>query len=504
MFIACRDAVMWLPISALLTVVGALALVGLAYYLAQRKQWGRSILAVAVAALLIRSYASADLALHQWDERYHALVAKNFIQTPLTPRLYPAPLLSYDYKEWTGNYIWMHKPPLALWLQAASMKIFGVHEFALRLPSVLLSTGAVVLTFYIGATLVGPAVGLLAAVFQTFNGFLVELTAGRRVSDHVDVLLIFLFELGILLALTARWNSALTGVLLGAACGFGYLTKSLPALLILPVWAAMRWQTAPRLSLARELGVAGLVAAAIAAPWMLYAEFTFPLESGHERAEAWRRITEVLENHGGPPWRYVAEMPRYFGELIYVPIAVAIWSALRHRIGEGRRALLMWAAIPYVVFSACATKTPGYVMIAAPALFLVQADVWLSLWRKRRAHAQTARRILFAAMLFLLAVLPARHLLEPTGPLEQRERNPKKFRDLRRLTQRIGAENAVVFNVPANIEAMFYTPYVAYPYLPSADQARTLQQRGYKTFVLSDGSAPLSGLPPEVTVIRPE
>ena len=495
---------LWLPAGALLTVVSALALVGLGYVLAKREQWGRSIFAVAIAALLIRGYASADLALHPWDERYHALVAKNLIQTPLTPRLYPAPVLSYDYRVWTSNYIWMHKPPLALWLQAASMKIFGVHEFALRLPSVLVSTAAVVVTFYIGAILISPGVGLLAAIFQTFNGFLVDLTSGRRVSDHVDTLLIFLFALGLLLALKmTRRNSTATGVLLGAVCGVAYLTKSFPALLMLPVWAAMRWQIAPSKSLVRELAIAGAVAAVVAVPWTIYATSFFPLESSYESSEALRRITEVLEGHGGPPWGYVAEMPRFFGELVYVPLAIAIWSVLRNRSSAGRRALLLWAAIPYVLFSACATKAPGYVMVAAPAIFLVQADVWLELWRKRQAAARPATRILFAGILLLLAVLPARQLLEPTGPLEQRERNPQWARDLRQLTTRIGGENAVIFNVQANIEAMFYTPYVVYPHMPSASESQALQQRGYKVYVLSNDSTPLSELPADVTMIGP-
>jgi 4-amino-4-deoxy-L-arabinose transferase len=495
---------LWLPASALLTLVGTLALVALAHFLAHRQQWGPAILAVAVAGLWIRGYASADLALHPWDERYHALVSKHLIQTPLTPRLYPTPVLSYDYREWTSNYIWMHKPPLALWLQAASMNVFGVHEFALRLPSVLMSTAAVVLTFYIGTILVSPGVGLLAAVFQTFSGFLVDLTSGRRVSDHVDTLLIFLFELGLLFALkTTGRNSTATGVVLGAACGLGYLTKSFPALLMLPIWATMRWHAAPPKLVARELGIAGVVAAVVAAPWTIYSAFSFPLESSYERGEALRRITEVLEGHGGPPWRYVAEMPRYFGELIYVPLAIAIWSVLRNGSSAGRRALLMWATIPYVVFSACATKAPGYVMVAAPAIFLVQADVWLWLWRKRQADAQPVKRILFAGILCLLALLPARQLLEPTGPLEKRERNPQRARDVRQLTTRIGAENAVVFNVKANIEAMFYTPYIVYPHLPSAAEARALQQRGYKVYVFGDNSAPLLDLPPDVTVIRP-
>ena len=42
------------------------------------------------------------------------------------------------------------QPPVALWLMAGSMRVFGVNEIAMRLPSLLLSTGAVLLTFLIG------------------------------------------------------------------------------------------------------------------------------------------------------------------------------------------------------------------------------------------------------------------------------------------------------------------------------------------------------------------
>jgi 4-amino-4-deoxy-L-arabinose transferase-like glycosyltransferase len=282
-----------------------------------------------------------------------------------------------------------------------------------------------------------------------------------------------------------------------------YLTKSLPALLLPLVWAAMRLQTARPTALVKELGIAAAVVLTIAAPWTIYTSVAFPVESRHEGSYAFRRITEVLEGHGGPPWWYLADMPRFFGELIYVPIAIAIWSALRNRSSPEERSLLLWAAIPYVVFSACATKAPGYVMVAAPAIFLIQAVIWLSLWRRRQPTAHRAQRAALTLLLVLLAVLPARHLLEPTGPLEARQ-EPQWARDLRRLPTVIGAEPAVVFNVYRSIEAMFYTPYVVYPHLPSADQARALQERGYRVYVFDPGSAALPDLPQDVTVIRPD
>ncbi len=421
------------------------------------------------------------------------------------PTLYLTPVLPYDYRNWAGNHVWLHKPPLVLWAQAASMKMFGVHEFSLRLPSLLISTASVVVTYAIGGILFTPAIGLMAAAFQTFNGFLVDLMSGRRASDHVDTLLIFIFELGILGALIAsRRSPRSTGLALGAATGFAYLTKSFLGILILPVWAAMRSQLGPRSGMAKELAIAGIFTALIAAPWTLYTALSFPLQATHERTSALRHITEVIENQGGPPWKYLWEMPRFFGELVYVPIAMAAFSVLKGTASAERRAVLLWLALPYLLFSAFATKMPGYVMVAAPAIFIVQAEFWVWLWQRRQSQSRSLNRRLFALCLFLLAFLPARHLLGPTGPLERRDRNPQWVRDLRALNAHIGAQQAVVFNIANPVDAMFYTPYTVYEYLPSAAQARALQQRGYRVYVFDDGTASQGQLPADVTVIRPD
>jgi len=84
---------------------------------------------------------------------------------------------------------------------AGSMRVFGVNELAMRLPSLLLSTGAVLLTFLIGRVLFNERVALLATGFHAVNGFLVALSAGRRVADHVDTALVFFVALGIWVAL---------------------------------------------------------------------------------------------------------------------------------------------------------------------------------------------------------------------------------------------------------------------------------------------------------------
>ena len=466
------------------------ALLWISWRLARRHRFHTAAVTIALAALCIRAYAGADLALHPWDERYHALVAKNLIANPLVPTLVADPVLDYDYRNWGSNHVWLHKPPLALWMQAASMRMFGVGEWPMRLPSLLFSTAAVLATYAIGYLLISAPVGLIAAAFHAVHGFSVDLSAGRRATDHVDTLLLFIVEIGILLALVAASRRPrATGAVLGIAVGLAYLTKSLAALLVLPIWAAVRAQTARATDIVKETMVAAGVAAAVALPWAIYSTRAFPLESAHERQSALRHITEVVENQGGPPWTYLWEMPRFFGELVWIPLGAAIMLVISRRSMPAHRALILWVAIPYLLFSIVATKMPAYVMIAAPAIFILQADFWLRLLKRREFAETRGRRALLAACLVVLALLPARYLLGPTGPLERRDRNPLWTQQLRALNQQIGARRAVIFNVPWPVEVMFYTPYGAYDHPATEAQAESLRRRGYAVFTFDDGVA---------------
>lgn len=120
------------------------------------KYWKRdnyriALLLLLICGLALRIYTSTDFFLHPWDKRYHALVAKNLIQHPLTPALYSNPVLPYNYKNWAANHIWLHKQPLPLWIMAASMWLFGVNELALRVPSIMATTAGILLMFFIGS-----------------------------------------------------------------------------------------------------------------------------------------------------------------------------------------------------------------------------------------------------------------------------------------------------------------------------------------------------------------
>jgi 4-amino-4-deoxy-L-arabinose transferase-like glycosyltransferase len=103
---------------------------------------------IALMGLFIRIYIiQLDPFLHDWDEKFHALVAKNMLNQPFKPMLYVHQYFKTDPFNWTFNHIWLHKQPLFLWQMALSMRIFGVNEIAVRLPSAVMGTLMILLVY---------------------------------------------------------------------------------------------------------------------------------------------------------------------------------------------------------------------------------------------------------------------------------------------------------------------------------------------------------------------
>ena len=279
--------------------VGVIVTSAILFFLASRASLSLNIRLACIlfAALLIRADASWQFSLHQWDERYHVLVAKNLIAEPLTPTLYREALLPADYQDWMSSHIWLHKPPGALWPMAASMAVFGVNEIALRLPSILLSTLSVWLKYP------DRREGLTDRAWDCWLPRSTPSTAfswpwpRRRVADHVDTALIFWIELGIWFAVEyaetrrERWLAA-AGVVLGAAL----LTKSLPALLIVVVAYAIFIHRGTSLFALTRAAVVLAIGTAVWLPWMIYTRFAFPREAEW----AWHThltFAPLLESH---------------------------------------------------------------------------------------------------------------------------------------------------------------------------------------------------------------
>ena len=160
-----------------------------------------SLILILLLGLIVRLYVADDNYLHTWDEKYHALVAKNLINHPLKPTLYDNPILSYNYSNWVENHVWLEKGPIPLWTIALSINIFGNTDIAVRIPSLIISILSIYLTFLIGSSLFDKKIGLLAAFFHSINGLLIEIATGRVSSDHIETFFIFFIELAVYLSI---------------------------------------------------------------------------------------------------------------------------------------------------------------------------------------------------------------------------------------------------------------------------------------------------------------
>ena len=94
-----------------------------------------------------------NLPLFDEDEGAYAEVTREMLETGnfLTPRLEGKPFF--------------HKPPMIYWTQALSVRLFGLNEFAFRLPSAIASLVWAVLLFYFVRRYVGRQTAWFAAFF---------------------------------------------------------------------------------------------------------------------------------------------------------------------------------------------------------------------------------------------------------------------------------------------------------------------------------------------------
>ena len=278
---------------------------------------GLTLLTISVFGLHL-TLAAADPFLHHWDERFHALVAKNMMSRPFYPMLRVEPLTPYDLSAWCCSHVWVHKQPLFLWQMALSMKLFGVNELALRLPSALMAAIGSLFTFGIGNYLTRRvAVGFIAAVLTGYSGYALELTSGRYSLDHNDVAFAFYVTASVwaftrYLASGKSWIWALT---VGLFVGMAVLNKWLTGLLIFGGWG-LYLLLRPTRQEWRQWGhlLIGIVTALVVfMPWQLYIQHMFPLESAVMYASNRAHITQVLDGRGGDAWYHIKQLNVLYG-----------------------------------------------------------------------------------------------------------------------------------------------------------------------------------------------
>ena len=139
-----------------------------------------------------------------------------------------------------GRPFWA-KPPLSVWLTAASFKVFGINEFSARLPTFLLAGGVLWLTFLLARQLYGRTTGLLAGALLA-STLLFFMLAGGVMTDPALGFSTTLIMVSLILALET--SSRLWGHLLFVGAALGLLAKGPIALVLtgFPVFIWLFWK----------------------------------------------------------------------------------------------------------------------------------------------------------------------------------------------------------------------------------------------------------------------
>jgi 4-amino-4-deoxy-L-arabinose transferase-like glycosyltransferase len=457
------------------------------FYKKNNYKW--ALILLMLCGFILRLFTASDFFLHNWDECYHALVAKHFIQNPFIPKLYIQHLLPYNYQDWTSNYIWVHKQPLPLWAMACSMGVFGINEITLRLPSLLLTTLGILLTYKIGAYFFSKKTAYIAAYFYAINGLIIELAAGRAATDHIDIFFLFFIQLAIYCCIKyAQEQKPIYNILVGLSIGAAILCKWLPALIILPIWwLIIKYSNTLKLkSMLLELGVILISATTVALPWQVYAYYQWPIEYNWESTFSWHHFIHVIEGHQGPFYFYFDRIRISYGELIYLPLLWFIYKLYKVRFQDKQVALLVWIFVPLLFFSMAQTKMQGYILFIAPALFIITAAFFNDL-----VLYQQTKKWQWLYRLFLIAIiaLPIRYMVERVKPFSIANRQPIWVAELKKLNQ-VYKSNTVMFNYSRPIDAMFYTNMIVYSLVPSKQQILELLANGCCVVINNNGALP--------------
>ena len=172
-----------------------------------------------------------------------------------------------------GGLVSVDKPPLALWLEATSAKVFGYSGWAILLPEALAGVAAVWLLYLLVARYFGRIAGLAAALALAVSP--VSVSVNR--DNNPDALLALLFVAAACVGARAIESGRLRTLLLSAVLvGLAFNTKMLVATIVVP-GLALAYAAFAKVPWRRRfayLALAGAVLVAVSGAWIAAVDLT--------------------------------------------------------------------------------------------------------------------------------------------------------------------------------------------------------------------------------------
>jgi 4-amino-4-deoxy-L-arabinose transferase-like glycosyltransferase len=366
-------------------------------------------------------YGMAQFGLIGADEPRYAQVAREMLARRdwITPVLNGRP--------------WLEKPPLYYWQAMIAYSLFGVSDWAARLPSAFDAT-AMVAAIYLFFRRFYSAVALDGALIAASSAGVI---AYARAAS-MDMALAATFTVAMLAWWV--WNNNGKKAWLAvfyASLALGTLAKGpvapLLAVLVIAAYAVLRGKSGQILRTAWVPGI--LLFCLLALPWYVAVQIQNPsffqqFILRHNLA----RFSSDLYHHREPFWYYfpvtaLALMPWAVFVIAAGVAAVSNWrQSLKPRSEpelDFRFYCLCWLLVPILFFSISQSKLPGYILPAVPAGAIILADYLRERLASERSEPISRWLIILHALLasapfipaLLLAYLVTQHRLPGGQPI---------------------------------------------------------------------------------------
>jgi len=278
-----------------------------------------------------------------------------------------------------NHVLYFEKPPLLYWVNALSLKLFGLNEFAARLPSALCGLLTVLITYAVARKLYERRTALLAAaILGTSAGFVIQ---SRIILTDMLLTCCLTAALGAFIVAAqreGRRGSPFPWYMFYLFSALAVLTKGLigivfpGGIIFFYLLLGNRWHLLGRMRLASGL----LLFLAVTVPWFVavslrnpdFARFFFI----HEHFE---RFTSTVHGRYQPFWYFV---PVLAGTMLpwsfFIPGALGkAWRERGHQGGSGGMFLLIWVVLIFLFFSKSNSKLIPYLLPIFPPLAILIA-----------------------------------------------------------------------------------------------------------------------------------
>jgi 4-amino-4-deoxy-L-arabinose transferase-like glycosyltransferase len=208
-----------------------------------------------------------------------------------------------------AGFVSLDKPPVALWLQVASAKLFGFSGLSVLVPQVVEGLLAIVLVAYLVQRWFGPWAALLAALYLALTP--ISVAIDRSSNTDSCLVLVLLLAAWALTRATEKgpWRLFCLSMLL---VGVGFNVKMLAAFVVLPTFVVMYFLGAP-IAWQRRVGhlaMASVVLVIVSLSWVGAYDLTPPASRPFVGSSRGNSMLELVIGHNGIE-RFVRRRDRF-------------------------------------------------------------------------------------------------------------------------------------------------------------------------------------------------